>query len=84
MGANKARDGCGARKLVSIGTTFHFLTLISALISALIPSTSRPFYCPFHLYSLPSTLTNARWFGELEFEALAFEILRFEAQKLKL
>ena len=56
MGANKARDGCGARKLVSIRTTFHFLTLISALI----PSTSRPFYCLFHLYSLLSTLTNAR------------------------
>lgn len=72
MGADKARDaGCGARKLVSVEPTFHFLTLISALI----PSTSRPFYCPFHLCSLPSTLTNARWFGE----ALAVEILRFEA-----
>lgn len=80
MGANKARDGCEARKLVSIRTTFHFLTLISALI----PSTSRPFYCPFHLYSLLSTLTNARWFRELKFEALTFEIQRFEVQKLEL
>ena len=74
IGAKGARDaGCGAGKLISVGLLFIFLPPF--LLSFPPPPV---LFTALSIYILSFTLTSAKWFGELKFKALAFEILRFE------